>query len=442
MADILKIPGLKDTFVVGLSWRHEDEMPGSRELAALSREHGRWGVTRRTRAGAVQAGFCDPIDEIGKPGRVRALAAIVAEQRPQPWLGLFQLDDDRYWLIAVRNAHEIIPDGDFVGTLDDALRLREEHLRLDNWNPPVEGNLAALADIIDGSGRAPFLRDFQRTPLAAFGYAACATGVALAAAGGAFAYHHHQVIVAEQAEAARKQAFLDALQAGRDARARILPWTQQPTSAAVFDACSRAWSAQDFARKSWSLDAWTCSVTSTGISVGTEWTGGNAADAPGALSDDATHARASSVVKLALAQGQSSALQDDEGKRQLWAFAERYAFGLNLQRAIVNEATAGSEAKPPPVPSWSRRPVVLSFDFPPWLGWGRDLDSIPGLRITSMTWIRNARAAATKQANATTGAGVRHWQAELSLYSVNVSLPSSALPHRTARHHSTEAKPS
>ncbi|WP_321943709.1 type 4b pilus protein PilO2 [Paraburkholderia tropica] len=454
MADILSLPGVKGSFIVGLSWRHEDGMPRLRELAALSRRNGRWGAVWRTTSGAVQAGFCELPDTlpdaVKRPSQVRVLAAIVATQRAAPWLGLFQTAENRYWLIAVSRGHEIIPQGDVSGTLDEMLRLRDAHMAIGDWTL-VEGDLSTLATMVQASGTTLMLRDLQRKPWLGAIWAGGAVAAALAVAAGGYAWHHQQEVERLRAEHARQQAILAALQARRDAEAKVLPWTREPRPSGVVQACSDAWGRQDLASGSWTLDAWRCTAApGQGVMIATEWTGGLAADAPGQLSDDAKHARGSFTIHTVLANGSSWALPDADARRALWVFAQSYGFSLNVQvQAAASElpgqsGQSGSRDQKPaaPAPAWSRSTAILTSGTPPWSGWSEELDELPGVRLQDINWSPAATGGASKAGSHDTGmTGVPHWQATLVFYTLNMTLPATpGAPAHHARRASAKAR--
>ncbi|MCL6470639.1 MAG: type 4b pilus protein PilO2, partial [Ralstonia sp.] len=59
MAQVLNLPGIKGTYAVGLTWRHEDARPSRAALRKKARDlQARWSVVHQTRTGHVQAGFC------------------------------------------------------------------------------------------------------------------------------------------------------------------------------------------------------------------------------------------------------------------------------------------------------------------------------------------------------------------------------------------------
>lgn len=434
MAELITLPGVKGTFIAGLSWRHEDDVPRASELAVRSRLSGRWGAVWNTSSGAVQAGFCELPEDVRKPRSLRVLAAIVAGQRAAPWLGLFEIDEDRYWLIAVSRGHEIIPDGDACGSLHEMLSLRDRHLALGEWTP-FEGDLTTLAAMVESSPTNLVLRDLQRKPWASAAYVGGAVAAALTVVGGGYAWQHHREVERQKAEHARQVEIFEALQARRDAEANVLPWTREAIPSEVSRACGDAWAEQDLAVGSWTLNGWHCEAgegSHGGVSITTDWVGGLAADAPGRLSDNAKQARLSAHLRRSFSTGSSYALPDADAKRALWTFAQRYGFGLNIQTQRENSDLPGETSKTPEARAWSKSTATLTFDAPPWTGWAGDLDHLPGVRLKQVSWSAKAATGAKSSGNADVSSAPL-WQATLTLYTLNTASQAPKGGHGSTR---------
>lgn len=387
MAAILTLPGVKGVFAAGLSWRHEDTVPKAKELRALSLEKGRWGLVRKTMTGSVQVGFCEPIPGVSSPSKLKSLATIVAEQRPQPWMGLYKLDDDRYWYIAVRDGQEVIPEGDQVGKLEDLLRVREQHLTLGDWEE-AEGTVDDLAEMALSTSKHLVLRDLQSRPWVPIAVMCSVMAALGAAALAAWMYHERELEEQRQAALARQRAIAAALQARHDAQARILPWTQEPMPSAGLDVCRQAWSTQQLAVAGWMLSGWHCAIQMHGVSVSADWarSGGTAEQAPGILAPDAQHAVSTRDFTLTFAQPDTRAQVEQTARRAIWTLAQTYGIDLTLSTTPPKPVLPGdNSAKPAPDP-WSTWPAKLVLRTPPWMGMGAAFDAIPGLRVESLDW--------------------------------------------------------
>jgi hypothetical protein len=408
MAEQLKLPGVKGAFAVGLAWRHEDTVPKGRVLRELSHEKGRWGVVYRTTAGTVQVGFCAPVDGVRIPGKLRSLAAMIADSRPQPWMGLFRLGEDRYWYIAVRNGQEIIPDGDQVGTYEAVRQVRESHLRLGDWNE-FEGTPADLAAVVLTTPRRPALRDLRARPRLKF---AVTAGVLMVS--GISALYIKQAFDREATLALQKVA----------ADADLTRQLQQPLPSAVLAACAHAWHAEALAVNGWVLNTWKFRVSATGVpNTSSAWqrAGGLASHAPGVLASDGQHADRSTLDEsgsgtgLALRTGKPVAQATAE--RAIWSLAQTYGMTLTIEPerpgnppSQTSQGVAAASAQP--AAPWLERAVQFTTAMPPWKMQGSAFDAVPGLRVTEVStdtssglWqvsgtLYTIRAAATAQAGA------------------------------------------
>jgi Pilin accessory protein (PilO) len=405
MAETLTLPGVKGAFAVGLAWRHEDTVPKGRVLRELSQEKGRWGVVYRTTAGTVQVGFCAPVDGVRVAGRLRSLAAMVADSRPQPWMGLFRLGEDHYWYIAVRNGQEIIPDGDQVGTHEAVMQVRENHLRLGDWNE-CEGTLADLAAVVLTTPRRPALRDFRARPRLRL---AITSGVLMVS--GVSALYIKQANDREATLALQKVA----------ADAARIQQLQQPLPSVALAACAHAWHAQALAMSGWVLNTWSFHVDAAGMpSTSASWqrAGGLASDAPGALVTDGQHADRSSLDEsgpgtgLALRTGKPVAQAVAE--RAIWSLAQTWGMTLTIEperagnpanQTSQGMATASAQAAVP----WLERAVHFTTAMPPWKLQGSAFDAVPGLRVTEVS--------------TDTGSGL--WQVSGMLYTLRVGVAAS-----------------
>lgn len=413
MAELITLPGVKGTFAAGLSWRHEDKIPRAAELRALSMEKGRWGLVRKTIAGSVQVGFCEPIMGASSPSKVKALATIIADQRPQPWMGLYKLGEDRYWYIAVRDGQEVIPEGDQIGKLDDLLRVREQHLTLGDWEE-AEGTLDDLAEMALATPKHLVLRDLQRRPWVNIAVASSVLLVVGAAAAGAWLYHENQVEKAREAELKRQRAIAAALHARDTAQAHILPWTQTAMPSSVFDACRDAWNEQPLAHDGWMLATWECRAQPRGIDIHRGWAraGGLAANAPGQLSSDARRSAEDEQRVVQFGAPSPRAALQPAARSALWTIAQRYGLDLTIDPAAPPKPKLPGEngSQPPPDP-WQRISASIAERMPPWMGLGPAFDGVPGLRVEALAW----------------NAASHRWALSMALYVLDRLPPQTAL---------------
>lgn len=407
MADIIALPGVRAPFAAGLSWRHEDTRPKAKALRALSLEKGRWGLVRETSAGTIQVGFCNPIDGVTSPAKLRSLAAMVADQHPQPWMGRYRISENRYWYIAVRDGQEVIPDGDRIGTAADVDRIREQHRELGEWTTDLEGTIDDLAEMARTWTRKVTLSDLQRrlwVPVA------IVSGVAIAIA----AVSAGVVVHNERAAAARKKieddnrlALAAAQRAERVAKSRVLPWTHEPMPSDVVRACGLAWRDQDLARGGWMLSSWRCDASTNGISMTSDWerAGGLASEAPGTLQDGGQKAEESVQVRRAFSEPSPLVTQSEAAQRAIWSFAQSNGLTLTMTAAIAKPVLPGATPDEPAVDPWTISQPVFKLGMAPWDPAAPSFDTVPGLRVRGLRWSQ----------------GTPQWTVDTTLYTLRAS---------------------
>lgn len=386
MAEFLTFPGSKGGFAIGLLWQHEETPPTLRALRssafALGRSF-RWSVVHASPEGAIQSGFCEPLPGM-KPGSLKSLAAIVASHHRAPWNGIFHLEGDRYWYIAVRQGQAIITGGDRIGTLKDLALVRERHRTLGEWME-VDGTLQDLAAIVRTAKSVPALRDVQSGPWKAAAYATAACG-GLAILGGCAWYWYDQQQTAErEAHLARQRALVAAQRANDEARQHTVPWPAQPEPAVFIDACRQEWNGQTLAEAGWTLGSWRCKQNRPGsLVIETTWRrdGGVALHAPGVLSQDGNQATASRVAATAFEHSRRDVLAVGEAQRVMWTYAQALGISLQLSMPPALLPSDGSA----PVDSWLAMAIEIPFGAPPWLGPGQGLDAVAGLRLSEIAY--------------------------------------------------------
>ncbi|MCY1214552.1 Pilin accessory protein (PilO) [compost metagenome] len=386
MAEILSFPGLKGGFVIGLSWQHEEEQPSKSALRARALELGRsmrWGVVHQSAEGAVQSGFCEAIAG-EKPAGLKPLAAIVAGQHRQPWMGLFHLHGSLYWYIAVRQGHAVIAGGDRIGSLEELTALRERHRALGEWTE-VEGTLRDLANMARASKGVSAMRDVLSGPWKSAAYpAAAVVGVAALVAGGWYWYDQKQEAERE-AQLMRQRAIAAAQRANDATRQQALPWVDEATPTAFLRACRRAWDRQALADGGWTLASWRCKpATPTTLTIETSWKrdGGVAANAPGVLSADGNQASATANAPAAFLPSSRAVNVPADAQRAMWTYAQGNGVSLQLTMPPTLVPADGKT----PVEPWLAMSADIGFGAPPWLGAGEGLDGVAGLRLTEISY--------------------------------------------------------
>lgn len=410
MAAILDIAGNKRRFVAGMYWRHEDRKPSRRALVDGARKKDWWIVVRRTQNRTYQSGFCPPIlNDRGRAltGNKVSLAASVAEVLQEPWLGLFDLGDGRYWYIAVRDNYEILPDGDVIGDYDTVARIREEHASYGEWTVFVDGGLEKIAELVRKSKTAWTIRDIRKrpwmVPLIASG------GLILAGAGGGIVWKHHDDVLRARriAQTQQRLAVLHAMQA-RESAANV-PWLKVPAPGVFLSACASAMDNVPLSAEGWLLDGLSCLATPAPMRVVTTHSPG--ADLQGAhLLLQARWARAAGATTLQRPQGRildqgntivgtlgaPAALPVDQTGVLLPATdAEALLYGEGQRlgaKVMVSQAAAALGRMPggkAPAPKATNKPwqglqVSIQGEGPMLLSAGDLWDRVPGLRLTRL----------------------------------------------------------
>lgn len=385
MAESLTIPGVKGAFAIGLTWQHEEVPPKRTALRANALGMGRnvrWAVVHTSAGGAVQSGYCEPINGV-KPAKVKPLAAYVADRHPQPWRGVYRLDDERYWYIAVRQGQAIIAGSDCVGSLSELAAVRAHHDGFGDWSE-FDGSFDELVQMARGAKRAvATLQDVHAGPWRTTAVATALVGVlAVFAAGGWYWYDQQQE--AERAEIARKQALFAAQQAKTAAAQFVYPWTREAMPSAFAGACAEAWEKQELGVKGWPLASWECKPSPTGIAVGVGWKrdGGLAVDAPGFLGSDGSNSSSSADVRVQFGRSSQQAENQAAAQRAMWSLAQ--AFGMDLQLTL--QAPPIQQDKSVPPDPWVKYSVALSLYAPPWSAPAGRLDDVPGLRVSEISF--------------------------------------------------------
>lgn len=392
MAELISFPGLKEPYAAGLQWRHEDTQPTRKAMAALSTERGAWGVAIKTSAGHFQAGFCDPIAGVKSARKVRPLAPLIVDAHPQPWIGRYALGNDRYWLIAVRDGYEVMPEGDVIGTEREIAIVWEQLTALPDWTE-IHGDiedLTLLAQSAAMTRRPPALRDWRPISPAQLALAAVIAVAIVATPIALWFWHAHTEEVRRAAAAAALAQQRAATRAQQDAIARIPPWTRYPLAAEPIRACQDSWSQQLLALDGWALAAQHCRIDAHNVTVTSDWTrtGGLADTAPGDLSVDGDHATRTDSIASPGLRYQDDAVDADSARRAAWTFVQRYGLKMDLKAAALSSALPGANASndtTAAVPAWQLMNFTITFPAAPWLIVDTQaLAAVPGLRLESI----------------------------------------------------------
>jgi hypothetical protein len=146
MMKIINIAG--KSYYAGLSWQ---TLSASDNVKEKIKELGNGYYCVRNLSGMINIGYSEDLD--GKYKKLYSLASNVANAKKEPWLGVFHIEDDLYWLIAVRDNQAIIPDGDVIGTKEEIDKVFQETISIGEWDSIIEnGEIEDLEALLTQGG--------------------------------------------------------------------------------------------------------------------------------------------------------------------------------------------------------------------------------------------------------------------------------------------------
>lgn len=377
MAGILRIG--KRQWLAGMTWASYEDAPNKEELSEdAERLNSTWAAVRLGED-CIQGGFCAAIDG-HKGSKLYSLAAMLADSRKQPWLGIFKINEELWWYVAVRDGHAILPDGDVLGGREEIYAARERHSGYTDWNY-VEGDTKLLEDLIneiaDKPTRVKSLKGNPATPklLASAALVLGAVGI------GVHFWSEHLQAVKQQEAMARMRAQL-AQSAPTVAPLPPSPATTLPIANDFIRACGDAVLDLPISQFGWGMESVSCAPTSASV-VWTRMEGATVDYRPnGDLSTDGE--KVTEAIPLSLAQQSSDdrvPLAEALERMRAWSQAAGFALSMTIAVPSINPSGlpgAAPEAAPPPPPQAS---VTIPVSVSPF---ELDLSDIPGLRITGV----------------------------------------------------------
>jgi len=367
-------------YVAGLVWRPLKSARNYKgEAKTLGKADGMSLVAIRHGRAVTQAGFA-PRERTNHKGK-HSLAASLAGVLGDDWIGVFDLGDDRYALIAVRRG-AVLPGRDMVGDQDAIGTLLRETYNLVSAEsdgvdtrilaPPVFefGNESAALDQLLPPGAA---RAEHRLRPIALGLtpreAAITTAVVVLVGAGVYGYtlwHAKQLrIQAQNATLAEQQAAAAAAPPSEIVR----PWVSVPAAHATLDACARYWRAVPLAIAGWRFTSGTCGPN------GASRTYRNAGSTVEAFDRAVTVAPAYADAYNTATLSEPITLTPDAGD-VLPALATREKAVTAYFQRIDAFTSASVALKPPPppidgepatVPPWTTYTLTLISPLPPEL---------------------------------------------------------------------------
>jgi hypothetical protein len=388
MAGIVQIG--KHRWLAGMTWLSYESVPSKADLREdAERQRAEW-VSLRNATDYKQAGFAAAI-EGEKTRNLFSLAAKLAESKQQPWLGVFRINDQLSWYIAVRDNHTILPDGDVLGGPNEIRAARERHSGFLDWNH-VEGDLSMLVEMLEAvDEKSSPVKPIAGNAAALRAAAAVAAGLCVVAGAGLW-YSHKQAeererkaaFVAMQAQLA-KQA-LQAKAAAPAAAAASAPSLPTPTN--WLQACGNAILDLPLSQDAWTLEKVGCGQTAAIVT----WR-----RAPGATVDEHPEGVVSTdgeAVIQTISLGQLNAVemeallsrQDANDRLRGWAQATGLTLTFSAATVPPPSLPGADKQLPAALPAFSESAFTLTSPVTPFSAdFEHSLASMPGLRVSAAT---------------------------------------------------------
>lgn len=376
-AQIIEIAGKK--FVAGLQWRTYEDAPEKTVIMEEANVIGAdWYCERIRQPELIQCGYSEAVDGSSSK-KLFSLAASIADVERNPWLGIYQLSEDLWWFIAVRDNQSILPNGDVIGTKEEVKEAIDAVSGMSDWTY-IEGDFEKLEELIKERVKKPspvkplFGPSPWIAPLVAISVFAI-VGI------GVFAWWQGHV---KQLEQERRAAQIEAMKA---AKAKELAehsqseLQQTPMAQTVVSACLNVANNLPVSYYGWEPVSVDCTTQSAMVN----WKRGKNATVEhlpanadfGNSGNDATQS-----ISFDIKQSGNNLVQD------LFLSKQQFMGAMQKYGAQMNMTTPPPPPPPPPntPPEQIVKPLpsalftMSTTSIPSDYKW----DSIPGLRVTSM----------------------------------------------------------
>ena len=372
----------KRHWLAGMSWASYETLPRKEELredAVRLTQSPRWFALRNGDE-AIQAGFSEADLNPRHVNKINSLAAMLADSKVQPWYGYFQIAEDMFWYIAVRDGNAILPDGDVIGSRADVDAARQRHATFTDWNV-VEGDLALVESMLQNSDCKPTpLRSLY--PHKALVSDMIARGVLLIVVVAGFWWWHLHDLETESARSQLQQQ-MDAQQTEKPAPTveEILAAMPQPSQ--WLSACHDALYPIALSNQGWQLDHVDCHATSA-IAHWKRGDGATVAQRPeGVLLNDDNAVDQSIPLKWSENHINEKIVSLTMAQQVLRAWTQARGLPLTMAQTGTKPLLPGAK----PDKSAIALPVnnlSVTIDMPSPFASGAEFDAIPGLRLISM----------------------------------------------------------
>ncbi|MHB8408966.1 MAG: type 4b pilus protein PilO2 [Acidiferrobacterales bacterium] len=385
---IIRLPGDPREYLVGMHWETHENRPSGARIREIAQTEGQWVAVRRGMS-TIQSGYCVPLGERRSPKGLASLAAMVADAKPEPWLGVFDMGDGRYWCVAVRENNSILLNGDFLGSFEEVSAIREQLESIGTWSY-MDGGLEDLAALLaSGHARSAPVRDAFVRPWIA---PALKIGAGVLVVGaGLWMWHQHEVHERlDRARAlARQRAILAALAAKKSPI--LLPWARLPSPSQFLHACGTSITSLPLSVDGWLLARMSCASSTDQMITSTLWhvsKGATAAASPAGILAKDGQTIVGMPTRSAVAASKNNRIDhQQEALRALYAALAPLGVPVSITGTVAAATLPGgavsavSTAKP-----WRQLHVSFRTSLPVLssTGLGAALDQVPGFRLTSV----------------------------------------------------------
>lgn len=318
-----------------------------------------------------------------KTNRLYSLAAMLADSKKQPWLGIFKIDEeqDLWWYIAVRDGHAILPNGDIVGGREEIIAARESHSGYRDWTFIEGPNIGFLESLIAQIDERPTpvksLIGNQHLPKLV---AAVMVGASAVAGGGYWWWQQQQ-----QAEAAARQAAMERMraqlgQASPTAKpATFTPAVAMPSPNEMLRACGQAIDLP-LSQDGWAFENVLCNTAQATV----VWARGSGATVdfrpPGDLSADGE--KVTQTISLGLEQrSEDDRVHLSAAKEQLLAWSQAAGFKVTLQTISAPTPALPGAGSTEALQVQPTLRVALDINVSPFT---LNMSGLPGLRLSNI----------------------------------------------------------
>lgn len=380
MANIITISGRQ--WLMGMTWASFDNAPNKDELKEdAARLKSDW-YSLRVGDSVIQAGFCEPVDELKYPRKISSLAAMLADSKEHPWIGIFNIGEDLWWYIAVRDGNAILPSGDFVGSQAEVDAAQEMHSGYTDWKY-VGGDLEFLTDLINEIDAKPTaVKSLTNSQIPAFPMIATATFLLLLA-GGSYYYWHLKQVAEETERVAAMAKMREAMVNNKSiAAATPSPLLTSPEPDQWLSACSSVILTLPLSTYGWAFEKVSCGQTSVTVN----WLrqdGATVAKKPdGLLSIDGEKITQTIPLTNLSHEGVDNAIALDKAQLLIWSWSQAIKAPLTLtQPAPLPAPLPGATPMPAAAMSTTQAAIKIDLATSPFK---LHFNVIPGLRLTKL----------------------------------------------------------